>query len=152
MYALQGLDALTDIGEARDFLVLNGEAGTAMLAKFVQLAHDRANNASQHDEDSSRQLLAVFRVIGNFTTGAAAHTSAVVAHGLLEMITALLAYNDAEVRRDAAWMLSNVLVDSPIYITQTVENNRLMSALIQQARALEVPVVTEAMYCVVCTW
>jgi importin subunit alpha-1 len=128
--AAWGFSYLTDC----DRTIVGAVVEAGVVKRFVDLMA----------QDDLTILLPALRTVGNLIAGEEDHTTAVLECGALRHLSKLLTHPRRNVRREAAWAVSNVAAGTAVQIEALMAEPGLMANVVQQLRTGEWNVRKEA--------
>jgi len=86
------------------------------------------------DEGNPKLLTPALRTAGNFVTGNAQQTQAVIDAGVLEIAVKLLQYEKRAIRKETCWLLSNISAGTQSQIGSVFKQRKIIQLLVENAK------------------
>ncbi len=101
--------------------------GTGVTPKLVHLL--------ENENTTKKCKLPIVRILGNFVSGSHYQTQGVIDSGIFNHLAGLLSTNSKMIRKEAAWLTSNIACGSRAQINRLMDERKVLSKIIRLAKS-----------------
>jgi len=119
---LWALSYLSDGNEDKMSMV----TATGVAPKLIRLL--------ENENTTKRCKLPIVRILGNFVSGSHYQTQSVIDSGIFNHLAGLLATNSKMIRKEAAWLTSNIACGNRAQVNMLMDQRKILSKIIKLAK------------------